>query len=99
MALKSMKREMKGAQPMMEDEYGYGLCINLDSDQVEALGITKLPEPGTAMMIRARVVVKRTMTENEGEGPEHYMSLQITDMELGAIEKTKPAASMLYGED
>lgn len=99
MALKSMKIERESAAMVEENEYGYGLCINLDSDQVEALGITKLPEPGSAMMIRARVVVKRTTTENDGEGPEHYMSLQITDMEIGAIEKTKPAASMLYGDD
>lgn len=99
MALKSMKMESTIPQPEMADEYGYGLRINLECDQVEALGITKLPEPGTAMMIRARVVVVRTTTENDGEGPEHYMTLQITDMELGAVEKNKPAASMLYGED
>lgn len=100
MALISMKRkppEMKMADPM-ESEYGYGLCLKLEPDQVEALGITQLPAVGTAMMIRARVVVKKTETEDEGEGPEHELYLQVTDLELGRAESDKPAATMLYGE-
>lgn len=98
MALVSMKRESK-APEMEENEYGYGLRICLESDQCEALGITTPPEPGTAVMLRARAVVSRTNIENDGEGPETYMTLQITDMELGKTEPAKNAATMLYGED
>lgn len=100
MALVSMKREPDNEpyELEMENEYGYGTCIHLDEDQCNALGITTLPAPGQVVMIRARAVVTRTMVENDGEGPENHMSLQITDMELGGAQTEKSAATMLYGE-
>lgn len=100
MALVSMKREPDNEpyEHELESEYGYGTCIHLDEDQCNALGITTLPTPGQVVMIRARAVVTRTMVENDGEGPENHMSLQITDMELGGAPTEQSAASMLYGE-
>lgn len=100
MALVSMKREPDNEpyEAVMESEYGYGTCIHLDEDQCNALGITTLPAPGQVVMIRARAVVTRTRVENDGEGPENHMSLQITDMELGGAQSEQSAASLLYGE-
>jgi hypothetical protein len=100
MALVSMKRKPDN-EPYdlaMEGEYGYGTCIHLDEDQCNALGLTTLPAPGQAVMIRARAVVTRTMIENDGDGPEHHMSLQITDMEMGGAQSEQSTASLLYGE-
>lgn len=100
MALVSMKRKPDNEpyEHAMDSEYGYGTCIHLDEDQCEALGLTTLPAPGQVVMIRARCVVTRTMVEDDGEGPENHMNLQITDMELGASNDSPSAASMLYGE-
>ena len=101
MALVSMKKQPDNeAIEDKMDEYGYGLCIHLDEDQVEALGLTQLPEPGTVLMIHAKDMVTRTMVENDGEGDEKHLSLQITDMEFGPVEgKAKSSASLLYGDD
>lgn len=100
MALVSMKcdheHEIKESELM--HEYGYGLCINLEEEQCDALGITTLPAPGQVVMIRARAVVTRTRVENDGEGPENHMSLQITDMELGGAQAEQSPATMLYGD-
>lgn len=100
MALVNMKPEHKHEykESELSSEYGYGLCIHLEEDQCEALGITTLPAPGQVVMIRARAVVTRTRVENDGEGPEKYMSLQITDMELGGAQPEQSPATMLYGD-
>lgn len=100
MALVSMKRKPDNEpyEHAMDSEYGYGTCIHLDEDQCEALGLTTLPAPGQVVMIRARCVVTRTMVEDDGEGPENHMNLQITDMELGGAEAGPSAATILYGE-
>jgi hypothetical protein len=100
MALVSMKKEPDN-EPMeagLTEDYGYGLCLSLDEDQCNALGITTLPEPGKTVMIRAKCTVVRTMIENDGEGPENHMTLQVTDMELGAVEGNADKASMLYAD-
>lgn len=63
-------------------QYPYGLCITLDGDAVDKLGIA-LPPVGATMMLMARVTVERTATLQENDGEvERTMSLQITDMAL-----------------
>lgn len=94
-----MKREDEGAEDAPKsNSYGYGLEIRLDEDQCEALGITAPPAPGGKVMLKAAAVVVevRQTVEADGddEGPDTYMCLQITDLELGGASDSK--ASMLY---
>ena len=49
----------KDPQPIDSEEmydqpmYSYGLCISLGREELEKLGIEKLPEAGSEMMIKA----------------------------------------------
>lgn len=78
-------------------------CIHLNDDQVEALGITGMPAPGTVFMLQCRAVVERVTAEAEeadekvaeGGAPDVSLSLKITDM--AASRSGGDAASMLYG--
>lgn len=106
MALVSMKMSREEAQevsqPEMKDapEYPYGLCIDLDDDALEKLGITTLPKVGSEMLINAKVVVKSVSSyDTQGGESEAKASLQITDMEVASTqtERNNGAATLLYG--
>ena len=85
-------------------EYDPSPCIYLTDDQVEALGITGMPAPGTVMMMTARVVVTRVTAEaeeseeleKEGNKPDVSLSLKITDMEVTRQNSSDDIASALY---
>ena len=104
MTLVSMKtNEDSGeSQHIRSNPYGYGLEIRLNEDQCEALGITTPPTPGSKVMIKAATIVVevRQTVEADGDdsGPDTYMCLQITDLELGAAESASGQATMLYGD-
>lgn len=106
MALVSMKMSREEAkeisQPSMMDapEYPYGLCLDLDDDALEKLGITVLPKVGTEMLINAKVVVKSVSSyDTQGGEAEARVSLQVTDMEIASnqTERNNGAATLLYG--
>lgn len=79
-------------------EYPYGLCIRLDDDALEKLGMTALPAIGTEMMVMAKVIVKSTSAYSRQGGEDHKdVELQITDLEIGAVSASKDAAGALYG--
>lgn len=86
-------------------KYPYGLCIYLDDDVLEKLGLTQLPKVGSSMTLTAVVKVTGTRTneiqteKTAGEPDENTSSsvdLQITAMELSEDTQRKSAASMLY---
>lgn len=105
MAMINMKREpereeMPGEIEGDEPQYPYGLCISLEQDDLEKLGITALPKVGVEMTVTARAYVKSTSAyDTQGEGKRMSVSLQITDLELGGgqNERTDNLATMLYG--
>jgi hypothetical protein len=105
MAMISMKQEaereeMPGEIEYDEPMYPYGLCLSLEQDQMEKLGITALPSVGTEMTITAKVFVKGTSAYETQGGKDMSMQLQITDMEIGASDKAPTAersATLLYG--
>jgi hypothetical protein len=80
--------------------YGHGLRIRLNEGQCEALGITTPPKAGSKMSISAATFVTEATTrvEDDGDdaGPDIYLELQITDMEIS--DSGKSAASVLYGD-
>lgn len=97
MAMASMK---KGESMMYAEESYSGLTLCLDGDQTKALGLDTLPEPGKEVMIKAKAVVKRTVIENDGEGKENYLTIEITEMEIGKFSGgAVDVGSMLYGSD
>ena len=81
----------KDPQPIdsneMYDEpmYSYGLCISLGREELEKLGIEKLPEAGSEMMIKAITYVKTVRESKEKDGVEQNVELQICAMGIDPI--------------
>lgn len=101
MAMVSMKIKQEEGENELEmktPEYGYGTKIDLEEEQVAALGITQLPPVGTVMKVNAMVVVTKTQLEDDGEGKERYLCLQITDLELAPSGEKKDPATIMYGD-
>lgn len=92
MNLVSMKIGRASRPEMVRDEYGYGLCIHLNDDQCEALGITSPIEAGKVVNIQAKAFVKRAeqSVEDNGDdtGTDVALTLQITDMAMQESGKT-----------
>lgn len=84
--------------------YPWGLCVNLENDSLEKLGMTDLPEVGATLQLTARVTVTSVSSnQTEGNEPRRCVNLQITDMALGPApaepSATKSATKQLYGAD
>lgn len=80
--------------------YPYGLCISLDKDALDKLGIKDLPDIGQEFMLKAKVEVSG-YSESESAGGHVYksLSLQITEMDLGKKKSSSDdTAKKLYGE-
>jgi hypothetical protein len=91
------REEMPGQVEMDEPRYPEGLCIKLESDDLEKLNITAAPKIGSEMMIQARVYVSEAGAVKTQGGTEAMLKLQITDMAISGVERTTAAATMLYG--
>ena len=94
----------KDPQPIDSEEmydepmYSYGLCISLGREELEKLGIEKLPEAGREMMIKGLVYVKSVRESKEQDGVEQNVELQITAMGIEPFDKSGDQAEGLYGE-
>ena len=94
----------KDPQPVdskeMYDEpmYSYGLCISLGKEELEKLGIEKLPQAGSEMMLTAKAYVKTVRESQEKDGVEQNVELQICAMAIEPIDKTGNQADGLYGD-
>ena len=92
----------KDPQPIDSNEmyeepmYSYGLCINLGREELEKLGIEKLHEAGSEMMIKAITYFKTVRESKEKDGVEQNVELQITAMGIDSVDKTKAQAKGLY---
>lgn len=78
-------------------------CIYLNAEQVEALGIKGMPEPGTVFLVQAHAVVT-SMTasaeqddEEKAEGKSTDVSLSLKLVEMAAQPAGADRASVLYG--
>ncbi len=94
----------KDPQPIDSEEmydqpmYSYGLCISLGREELEKLGIEKLPEAGSEMMIKAFAYVKTVRESKEQDGVEQNVELQITAMGIEPFDKSGDQAEGLYGD-
>lgn len=86
---------------MPREDYPYGLRLHLETDQLEQLGIDKLPDVGTEVMIVARAKVTSV---NQGAS-EHdkklfrNVGLQITDLGLKPAKEEKKTEDVFYKAD
>ncbi|MFU1980143.1 capsid staple protein [Bordetella hinzii] len=103
MPLTNMKMTPKEAGTMLccesasdnTPEYPYGLCINLNTEALERLGIDTLPAVGAVVEITARAVVQSVSSRDDGK-PSRNVDLQITDMDVQPRDDSS-AAQRLYG--
>lgn len=66
-----------------EPKYPYGLCLCLDEQALQKLGIKSLPEVGQVMQINAKVMVKSVGEyESQHSGIRRNMDLQITALDI-----------------
>lgn len=85
---------MSGSAP----EYPYGLRLDLDDGSMEKLGLDKLPEVGSSMMISARVeVCCASETKTYDGDTERRLGLQITAMQVGKDTAGSDKAKDIYG--
>lgn len=65
------------------NKYPYGLCINLESQALDKLGLESLPKPGTKMQLTATVVVTSASLNQRQDGEDSKrLELQIEKMGL-----------------
>lgn len=76
--------------------YPYGLCLCLDEDVLEKLGLSVLPTVGDEMMVTAVAKVESVSQSDSASGKRRSLSLQITAMALGPKETTASAGAKLY---
>jgi hypothetical protein len=82
-------------------KYPWGLCISLNDESLEKLGVKTLPAVGTDVTIIAKATVSGTSEfSTEGEGSRASMDLQITDLQVDGMDRDLfgRAAKMLYGK-
>ena len=82
------KKKDMGEQASIEaiaPDFPWGTCIHQDRDELQKLGMKKLPEIGATFTMTAKVMVTRksesAAVAMEGQDPDESMSidLQITD--------------------
>ena len=77
--------------------YPYGLCLNLEDEQIKALGLAAMPEAGQTLMIMARVQVSSVSERStQGQGKDRSLGLQITDLAVGPDTSKPSATDVLY---
>lgn len=67
----------------MAPDYPWGLCLHMDREELDKLGMKDLPKVGTEMTITAKVKVTRvSQSAVEGANEESSVDMQITDIAL-----------------
>ncbi|MDB4871970.1 MAG: BcepC6B [Gemmatimonadales bacterium] len=82
-----------------EPKYPWGLQVRLENEQLEKLGVDKLPAVGTTVVLTARCEVCETgeYQAQKGEQERRNVTLQIT--ELGLSGESKVSGDDIYGAD
>lgn len=89
----------KASASVDEPSYPYGLTLHLDDAVIKKLGLGDMPDAGDNIVVLAKATVS-SVSENEqaGGGKRRSMSIQITDLGIGAESDAKKASEKLYGE-
>jgi hypothetical protein len=102
MKLKPRKEEdYKAPSTSLADEpkYPWGLQVTLENEQLEKLGVDKLPSVGTTLTLTAKVEVCSTGEYQAQRGGEERRSvqLQITSLALSGAESAV-SGDDIYGD-
>lgn len=94
--------QKKMAEPSLAEGdrplYPWGLSIDLNSDTLDKLGITDLPDVGESYMLVAMVDVTNVGSNASEGGTNRNVCLQITDLCLESEAKNvKSVSDALYG--
>ena len=99
-----LKESGKGKKATMLDdevtpEYPWGLRVTLEREQLEALGVTVLPQVDSVMTFSASARVTNQTVTSSQNGDERIVTLQIEKMEISKREnqRQQPEVTM-YGE-
>jgi len=85
------------AEPILEEEYSYGLRLDLGQEELDKLGITIL-DVGQEVLITAMAVVNNVHeSDSDDSGRKRSVGLQIQKMDI--IQGSGDATKALYGED
>lgn len=89
---KKSEMEERMAGPDAMPDYPYGMCLMIDKDELDKLGMTELPEVGDELNITAIAKVTQVrQSAVEGQDDESSISIQIMKMELtDSDEATEP---------
>lgn len=89
--------------------YPYGLRLNLNQEQLEALGYEELPPAGTKCRIEAVGCVTRSSSEDpDADGDIDYLCVELQITEMGMEEESGPEddtdkaggrAERMYGKE
>lgn len=80
-AEKKAAEERYKVMPSDGPDYPYGLCLNLGADELDKLGVKKLPAVGDEMHITAVCKVTRvSQSASEGGDDSKSVELQVTNM-------------------
>lgn len=91
------RKEMTEPSEYKGPEYPYGLSISLNNDSLEKLGVEKLPQVGTELLVLAKVKVSSASASDSEYGSSKNVSLQITEMCLESLSKDEEKlAAKLY---
>lgn len=90
----SDRAEVSSATPFPET-YPWGLSITLGQEELEKLGVDKMPKiDGTVTLYAKAKVTRREETQTEGGVTRRTLGLQITELCLEA--RGKSSAEVLY---
>lgn len=89
-SMKMSKRDSKGecAIDCSDSKYPYGIRINLDNHSLDKLGISKLPEVGTEMIVVGVGVVESANERKRRKGIDRDISIQLQRLEVGPLEES-----------
>jgi len=93
---KESKEEAQEALVGYPSKYPYGLCISLDDDTLEKLGMA-LPAIGAQMRVEAIATVTSLNANQDADGKAaNYVSLQITALDVAPLATATDTAKRLY---
>ena len=70
------------AEPGDGPKYPWGLCLNLDEQQLEQLGIKDLPKVDSTVTLTAKATITSVSENQTQEGTRRSVSIQITDLAI-----------------
>lgn len=82
---KEQKDDASDIATAEQEDYSYGLRVDLRDEEIEKLGLS-LPEVGSTMVLIANVKVISVRESADENGKDKNIELQITEMELAPYE-------------